>query len=207
MADLIFTMILDICLTIQRLRMPSRPKFDEEQLAERIMELLYRQAFIWVAAPYSPMLAYLALFSTTVLFFWQGFTICISYTPEVIAWDIHSSERMFRVLLLLTALATFYPTWTFLHAETDCGPHVAYASPYAFLDSYIKAGPAAVSTAVYWLSVPSTSMAWLMVSCVLAVYQIMQCGVKLEKTNKAITATRWEYSDKAQLLRSQGVVY
>ena len=171
------------------------------------MELLYRQAFIWVAAPYSPMLAYLALFSTTVLFFWQGFTITISYTPEVMAWDNDASERQFRLLLMCTALATFYPTWTFLHAPADCGPHAAYASPYDFLDQYIKNAPSWIAESVYWFSIPSTAMACLTVSCVLAVYQLMQCSVKREKANKAINLTRLEYADKAQLLRSQGVVY
>jgi len=56
MADLVFSMVLDAIMAAKRLRMPKRPKFDREELAERVMELLYRQAFIWVSAPYSPSL-------------------------------------------------------------------------------------------------------------------------------------------------------
>lgn len=207
MADLVFTIALDIALTIQRLRKPKRPKFDEEELAERIMELLYRQAFIWVSAPYSPMLAYLALMSTAVLFFWQAFTVTISYTPEVTAWGNDASQRRFRLLLMMTAIATFYPTWTFLHAPTDCGPHTEYRSPYVFMEEFIKSGPEIVSVMLYWMTIPSTSIACLIVSAVLAVYQAMTASLKLATTNKAIAATRLEYADKAQLLRAQGVVY
>merc|ERR1719152_93468 len=110
--DLVFCLLLDVLMTLIRLQKPVLPEFDEEELAERVMELLYRQAFIWVSAPYSPMLAYLGLFSTSILYFWQAITIPMSYSPPIRGWGVRPANK-FRVQLLCTAICTFYPTWIF----------------------------------------------------------------------------------------------
>ena len=79
MTDLFFTIVMDLVLALRRTRIVPRPEFDSEEFAERVMEVLYRQAFIWVAAPYSPMLAYLAIFSTSILYFLQCITVGVSH--------------------------------------------------------------------------------------------------------------------------------
>lgn len=73
--DLGFHMVMDIYSTFCRWKMNPRPIFDEEMLAERATELLYRQALIWSATPYCPMISVLGLVSTVIMFTFQIFTV------------------------------------------------------------------------------------------------------------------------------------
>jgi hypothetical protein len=43
MCDLIFSIVMDWILSLKRRRQAKLPEFDREELAERVMELLYRQ--------------------------------------------------------------------------------------------------------------------------------------------------------------------
>lgn len=205
--DLVFCLILDVIMTIIRLQKPVLPEFDEEELAERVMELLYRQAFIWVSAPYSPMLAYLGLCSTSILYFWQSITIPLSYAPPTKGWSVKQANKDFRVQLLCTAVATFLPTTIFLHQDMDCGPHVTAntTSPYAYIEGKVETGPASLRDMTYWLSVPSTSMSLLCASIGLQVFLSAVSVSRTFKLNAAIDKLGSERHDKLQLLRSAGM--
>jgi len=205
--DLVFCLVLDIIMTLIRLQKPVLPEFDEEELAERVMELLYRQAFIWVSAPYSPMLAYLGLFSTSILYFWQSVTIPLSYAPPTRGWNVKQSNKEFRVQLLCTAVATFLPTTIFLHQSMDCGPHIIgnTTSPYAYIEAKVEAGPTSLQEMTYWISVPSTSLSLLCASIVLQVFLSALSTSRSFKQNVAIDKLAAERHDKLQLMRSAGL--
>jgi len=205
MVDLLFSIILDLIFMIRRLRKPILPEFDEEELAERVMELLYRQAFIWVSAPYSPMLAYLGLFSTSVLYFWQSVTIPLSYSPPIRGWGVSPANKSFRVQLLCTALCTFYPTWIFLHQKMDCGPHAKTHSPYQYMKDQIAGGPQWLYEIVYWITVPSTTVALLMSSIAVQVFLMALNLSRNHKVNSAIDKLDAERHDKVQLVRACGL--
>jgi len=205
--DLLFCLVLDAIMTYNRRQMRVRPEFDEEELAERVMELLYRQAFIWVSAPYSPMLAYLGLCSTSILYFWQAYTIPISYSPPVNGWSTKQANKDFRVQLLCTAVATFLPTTIFLHQKMDCEPHLTNttSSPYEYIAQEVRAGPSTLASITYWVTVPSTALALLMSSIGLQVFLSAVSTSRGFKVNTAIDTLGDERHDKVQLLRSSGM--
>lgn len=205
MVDLVFCLVLDLIMVIRRRRLHRLPEFDEEEMAERVMELLYRQAFIWVSAPYSPMLAYLALFSTSVLYFWQAITIPMSYVAPVNGWGVKSANKSFRIQLLCTAVTTFFPTTIFLHQKMDCGPHVTAASPYQYIHEKVQEGPALLASMTYWATIPSTTIALLIVSVGLQVFLSAVNASRTYKVNTSIDNLDNERHDKVQLLRSCGL--
>jgi len=205
MTDLVFSIVMDWGLSMKRKRMSKLPEFDIEELAERIMELLYRQAFIWVSAPYSPMLAYLAIFSTSVLYFFQWLTIAGSYSPPVHGWGRKESESQFRILLLSTAVATFYPTWTFFHTQMNCGPHSTASSPYHYIQEGLQAGPKWLWDLTYYATVPATTMSFIIASLCIQMYFASANQSMQAKVNSALNTYVSEMHDKKQLLRANGI--
>ena len=205
LVDLVFCLILDLIMVISRRMKYNLPEFDEEELAERVMELLYRQAFIWVSAPYSPMLAYLALLSTSILYFWQSITIPLSYVPPVYGWGVKKANKDFRIQLLCTAVTTFFPTTIFLHQKMACGPHASQDSPYQYIHYKIEHGPEFLKTMTYWFTIPTTTIALLIVSLGLQIYLSAVNSSRTYKVNTSINYLEDERYDKVQLLRSCGV--
>ena len=171
------------------------------------MELLYRQAYIWTATPYSPMISYLGLLSTVVLFYYQTFTIGISYEPPMKGWGSRMVRCIFMQGMLATFVVSFIPSWTWLHSKMDCGPYVG-SSPYDTLVRRVhESFPGLLQTLLKWAAMPTITWSTIGVLVVTCCYMARVRDMTLQQLQKYQEGIVVHRYDKAQLLRSQGLPF
>jgi len=205
--DIMFHVGMDGFLSYQRWRLRIRPEFDWEVFSERIMEVLYRQAYIWTATPYSPMISYLGLFSTVILFYYQTFTVGISYEPPVKGWGGNMVRCMFMQAMLATFVISFIPSWTWLHSAQDCGPY-APNSPYdAIVILVAQEFPGGIQNLLKWATMPTITWSCIIVMAVASFYLARAKELTEKEEQKLSDAVVLHRYDKTQLLRSQGCKY
>jgi len=205
--DVVFHIALDAYATFQRFKMRPRPVFDQEVLAERCMELLYRQGFIWTATPYSPMIAALGLGSTGLLLVWQIKTVGLSYEPPIHGWGFHPAKDIFMKGMLATFVLSLIPTWTWLHSHNQCGPYTSEATPYDYLSKMLRGTDQSVSLFLDYAGAPTVTWALLWLSMVFVLYYRKMWAVARKKLKEVARQHHLEYFDKSQLLRVEGCMY
>jgi hypothetical protein len=110
---------------VARRRHHFRPAtFDSELSASLLIDLRYRQTFVWVGASFCPWLPALACVGQITQFLsLKHAMLGGAYKRPEEPWSADHTFKVFMVMALVTLVMTSLPTIVWLSATPGCGPH------------------------------------------------------------------------------------
>jgi len=98
-----------------------KPEF---RVPENLIELMYKQALVWAALPFCPVMPLLAMVGITIVF--QAKRIAVLYFSRLPRRPIGiaSQTNMFRTMMLSTLALMCIPFTYWMNMRVKCGPHV-----------------------------------------------------------------------------------
>jgi hypothetical protein len=106
---------------LQRMReQRTRSEFDP---LENLLDLVYRQAFIWAGMIYSPMVPVVAFMCSLVLFFVKTMEVMICGRRSWMSQLPAATQEVYLLFALLAAaVLAFFPMSSFISSTSSCGP-------------------------------------------------------------------------------------
>ncbi|KAI9178800.1 Transmembrane channel-like [Blastocladiella emersonii ATCC 22665] len=98
----------------------------EFDITSNILELVYRQAIVWIGCVYAPILAAFSMITTTIIFYVKRFTVLQFAQPPRRIYNSYTQVIVFLGFMLLTLLLMAVPilfAMTWLKPSTRCGPY------------------------------------------------------------------------------------
>ncbi len=96
---------------------------NEFRIPENIIELMYKQALVWAAFPFAPVVPILALIIQVLIFIIKKTQVLHLTRMPLKPMGIASQTNMFRSLLLATLALMCIPFSYWLNSTVKCGPH------------------------------------------------------------------------------------
>lgn len=95
----------------------------EFRIPENIIELMYKQAIVWAALPFCPVIPILAVISANIQFLVKRTQILYLCRIPLKPMGIASQTNMFRTLMLITLALMCIPFSYWMNTSVRCGPH------------------------------------------------------------------------------------
>ncbi|KAI9216996.1 hypothetical protein BC828DRAFT_408908 [Blastocladiella britannica] len=98
----------------------------EFDITSNILELVYRQAVIWIGSTYAPFLPVASLFTTTIIFYVKRFTVLRWAQPPKRIFNSYTQVIWFLVFMLMTLILMAVPALfaiAALQPSQTCGPY------------------------------------------------------------------------------------
>eukprot|EP00163_Fabomonas_tropica_P018868 TRINITY_DN3326_c0_g1_i2.p1 TRINITY_DN3326_c0_g1~~TRINITY_DN3326_c0_g1_i2.p1 ORF type:complete len:916 (+),score=165.93 TRINITY_DN3326_c0_g1_i2:301-3048(+) len=106
---------------VGRAVMKRRLEFD---YAEKVIDLIYRQALVWLGVLLSPVLAFVGIISQYLLFHWEKLILMKTCLHPEKPWNLRRTSNFFLIILGVTLLWCLILTAIFVRlAVPECGPH------------------------------------------------------------------------------------
>jgi hypothetical protein len=97
--------------------------FDNELSASMMIDILYRQAFVWVGSSFCPWLPALACLAQVTMFLSMKHAMLRgAYRRPEEPWSADHTFKVFMIMALLTLVVTSMPTIVWLSHTPKCGP-------------------------------------------------------------------------------------
>ncbi|KXS12750.1 hypothetical protein M427DRAFT_391600 [Gonapodya prolifera JEL478] len=110
----------------------GRYEFD---LPTNILELVYRQALIWVGTTYCPIIAILSVISSSLIFYIKYIAIMVWGDPPKELYSSSGQTNGFLIFMCLTLFLSASPVWyAITMLPPSCGPHLvnAFVTPFQY---------------------------------------------------------------------------
>ena len=125
----------------------------EYKVAMSLIDIIYRQALVWIGMIWVPVLPGFGFVVTFILFYihkWVLFAVCRAPARP---WDASKSRSFFYGFLLFTLVLCLAPVaYFFARARNsgDCGPHALYGQAINVFSVYVNMAPYVVTVILYW---------------------------------------------------------
>jgi hypothetical protein len=101
--------------------------FDNSYSAEMIIDILYRQAYVWIGAPFCPWLPLVACLTQFIMFQALKYSMTQGgYRAPKEPWGAGQVEDLFLRYALSTLLFCVVPITMWMNQEPLCGPHQGF---------------------------------------------------------------------------------
>eukprot|EP01043_Picozoa_sp_COSAG02_P001816 COSAG02_NODE_39_length_48074_cov_106.508890_29_plen_1927_part_00 len=108
---------------LRRYKLP-RPEFSNFRSALLMIEMMYRQTFVWVGSNWCPWLPLVACLTQIVIFVVQKHVLLAgAYLRPAAPWSAEQAFKIFMLFALGTLGFTCLPTLIWLNQVPTCGPH------------------------------------------------------------------------------------
>lgn len=188
---------------LSKLRRLPDPRGDFD-LAQSIIDIIYRQALVWIGMIWCPVLPVFAVISNVVLFYASKWVLFGVQRPPIQAWDFSRSGNFFFTLLALTLVACIAPLCYFFartHSFHDCGPHSLYTSgAQAVLQAYIDLAPEVAQQVIYWIFNPLVLVGIIIVLAIVMYFLSARINQYSERLGDTTGELRNEQKEKRMLL-------
>ncbi|ORZ31556.1 hypothetical protein BCR44DRAFT_1487705 [Catenaria anguillulae PL171] len=98
----------------------------EFDITSNILELVYRQAIIWIGSTYAPAMTVFSIATTTIIFYVKRYTVVSFAQPPRRIFNTYSQVIWFLMFMLLTLVLTAAPILfavAILTPSSRCGPY------------------------------------------------------------------------------------
>ncbi|KAJ1500631.1 hypothetical protein HMI56_003711, partial [Coelomomyces lativittatus] len=98
----------------------------EFDITSNILELVYRQSITWIGSIYAPIMPWVGMFSTTVIFFVKKWTVQRYADPPRRIYNSYSQVIWFLLFMFITLILMMVPALfvlTLVQPSKQCGPY------------------------------------------------------------------------------------
>lgn len=95
--------------TLELIDQRNKEEYDTDRAAQAAIDMMYRQALIWVGASFCPVLPFFGLLNISVQFYVQYFSMFKSCKPPKTPWSANKTMYFFMKLVLVTLLISGGP--------------------------------------------------------------------------------------------------
>lgn len=107
----------------EKLMYQARIEYTTDRAAQAAIDMMYRQALIWVGSTLCPILPVVGQINIAMIFSAQKFAMFRTCRPPSEPWSADRTRQFFMILVLVTLFICGLPIIGFLLFSPDCGPH------------------------------------------------------------------------------------
>ena len=107
----------------EKLIYQSRIEYTTDRAAQAAIDMMYRQALIWVGSTLCPILPMVGQLNIICIFSAQKYAMFRTCRPPSEPWSADRTRQFFMILVLVTLFISGIPIIGFLLFAPDCGPH------------------------------------------------------------------------------------
>ncbi|KAJ3374725.1 Transmembrane channel-like protein 4 [Allomyces arbusculus] len=214
--DVALSSVSTFCSAFITKRIWGRFEFD---MPSNILELVYRQAIIWVGSVYAPIISLQAIFTTTIMFYVKKWTIIMFADPPRRIYNSYAQVIWFLLFMLLTLLLMAVPILfavTYITPSTHCGPYRVFPGytltfsaregAYTVIPKAIESMTDIAGKSVLNLIGSIVVIGPLLAFLALCIYGLMAVSKKRNsRLNELEKEVKEEREDKKALIRYYGV--
>ncbi|KNE68767.1 hypothetical protein AMAG_13407 [Allomyces macrogynus ATCC 38327] len=214
--DVVLSSISTFCSAFITKRIWGTFEFD---MPSNILELVYRQAIIWIGSVYAPIISLQAIFTTTVMFYVKKWTIIMFADPPRRIYNSYAQVIWFLMFMLLTLLLMAVPILfavTYITPSKYCGPYRVFPGytltfnaregAYTVIPKAIESMTDIAGKSVLNLIGSIVVIGPLLAFLALCIYGLMAVSKKRNsRLNELEKEVKEEREDKKALIRYYGV--
>ncbi|KNE69276.1 hypothetical protein AMAG_13658 [Allomyces macrogynus ATCC 38327] len=214
--DVALSSVSTFCSAFITKRIWGRFEFD---MPSNILELVYRQAIIWIGSVYAPIISLQAIFTTTVMFYVKKWTIIMFADPPRRIYNSYAQAIWFLLFMLLTLLLMAVPILfavTYITPSKYCGPYREFPGytltfnaregAYTVIPKAIESMTDIAGKSVLNLIGSIVVIGPLLAFLALCIYALMAVSKKRNsRLNELEKEVKEEREDKKALIRYYGV--
>eukprot|EP00127_Corallochytrium_limacisporum_P002019 Clim_evm7s99 gene=Clim_evmTU7s99 len=171
-----------------------------------ILEIVYKQAIIWIGAVFSPIIVVIAPINLWLTFVVKQWTFERYVKLPDDYYTASKSTKFFLIVMLLNLLVCFIPVAYIAYKKpVDCGPSEGDPSMWYAVQNLVNEGPGALADFLRFIFEPSFLVPVIVVLGCFMYYQRAANRKQIRKLRSARAQLRMERSDKRYLLKVFGV--
>eukprot|EP00455_Lapot_gusevi_P037579 TRINITY_DN4213_c0_g1_i3.p1 TRINITY_DN4213_c0_g1~~TRINITY_DN4213_c0_g1_i3.p1 ORF type:complete len:274 (-),score=75.97 TRINITY_DN4213_c0_g1_i3:87-878(-) len=178
----------------------------EFNIAESLIDLMYRQSLVWSGSSFCPMLPIASLIGGFLQIYFKQFEIMkFTRTPDR-PMGVAKQNQFFRGALVLALMGSLVPYTFFLRRTASCGPHSGERIADNFM-SYIDQLPSWFATILAYFS--NVILLWIIIFVVfLGFYFVRRSNKELEEEKKLLEhRLKMERTEKICIIRSHRIKF